>query len=43
MLLTGAPLELNHALIQNNYDGSMSLVADQKSSAIAHFIKLKKS
>jgi hypothetical protein len=28
MLLTGTPLELNHVETQNNYDGSMFLVAD---------------
>jgi hypothetical protein len=37
MLLTGAPLELNDAETRNNDEGSMSLVADQKSRVIAHF------
>jgi len=43
MLLTGAPLELNHADTQNKYDGSISLIADQKFRAIAHFYTIKTS
>ena len=38
MILTGAPLELNHTENQDNYDGSKSLVADQKSRVSTHFI-----
>ena len=38
LLLTGAPLELNHDETQNNKEHSVSLAINQNSKAIAHFL-----